>query len=173
MPIVDACSGTSCKFLQTAARPGAISHERRRPVVPGSRVQTAGTQPTLSATMAAGGVSGSAVTCCVPSRLLRLDSIRRCIPPFWRVLGGTRPGFDLRSTSNRDFGGEATMPSDAAMHSSRHAEREGRSGDHIARRDRLRPVRWPSKLSPDQRRRGCSPARVMPQADQAIVGWFG
>ncbi len=23
MPIVDACSGTSCKFLQTAARPGA------------------------------------------------------------------------------------------------------------------------------------------------------
>jgi hypothetical protein len=133
MPIVDACSGTSCKFLQTAARPGAISHERRRPVVPGSRVQTAGRQPTLSATMAAGGVSGSAVTCCVPSRLLRLDSIRRCIPPFWRVLGGTRPGFDLRSTSNRDFGGEATMPSDAAMHSSRHAEREGRSGDHASR----------------------------------------
>jgi hypothetical protein len=42
MPIVDACSGTSCKFLQTAARPGAISHERRRPVVPGSRVQNRG-----------------------------------------------------------------------------------------------------------------------------------
>jgi hypothetical protein len=109
----------------------------------------------------------------VPSRPLRLDSIRRCIPPFW-VLGGTRPGLDLRSTSNRDFGGEATMPSDAAMHSSRHAG-TGRTfrRSRIARRDRRRPVRWPSKLSPEQRRRGCSPARVMPQADQAIVGWFG
>jgi len=54
--------GTSCKFLQAVSRPGAISHERHRPVAPCSRVQITGVQPALSAALATGSVRRSAVT---------------------------------------------------------------------------------------------------------------
>jgi hypothetical protein len=62
MPIIDACSGTSCKFLQAVARPGAISHERHRPVGPVRGFKSRGVQPALSAALAAGSVRRSAVT---------------------------------------------------------------------------------------------------------------
>src|SRR5215210_8010188 len=58
LPIVDACSGRSCKFLQAAARPGMKCPER----FDNARlvgVQIAGTQPAVLAAVERGGMSCS------------------------------------------------------------------------------------------------------------------